>query len=59
LSEEKQVKMSVYLPEDVRARFKAACAMRKVSMNQVITDFIEEWLEQNETSSRAKKKEDK
>nr|WP_226590408.1 plasmid partition protein ParG [Microseira wollei] len=59
MSEEKQVKMSVYLPEDVRARFKAACAMRKVSMNQVITDFIQEWLEENETPSPAKKKEDK
>jgi ParG len=54
LSDDKQVKMSVYVPDDIRARFKAACAMRKVSMNQVITDFIQQWLEENEPPAVAK-----
>jgi hypothetical protein len=50
-SEDKLVRLSVYVSEDKRARFKAACAIKKVSMNQVISDFLDEWLEQNEKTS--------
>ena len=47
-SEDKLVRLSVYVSEDKRAKFKAACAIKKVSMNQVISDFLDEWLEENE-----------
>ncbi len=47
-SEDKPVRLSVYVSEDKRARFKAACAIKKVSMNQIISEFLDEWLEQNE-----------
>jgi hypothetical protein len=47
-SEDKLVRLSVYVSEDKRARFKAACAIKKVSMNQVISDFLDKWLEENE-----------
>lgn len=47
-SEDKLVRLSVYVSEDKRARFKAACAIKKVSMNQVISDFLDEWLEEHE-----------
>jgi hypothetical protein len=38
----------VYVSEDKRAKFKAACAIRKISMNQVISDFLDEWLDEKE-----------
>jgi hypothetical protein len=48
LSESKQVSVKIYLPEDLRARFKSACALQKVSMNQILLDFVEEWTSKNE-----------
>lgn len=46
-SEDKLVRLSIYINEDKRAQFKAACAIKKISMNQVISDFLDEWLRQN------------
>jgi hypothetical protein len=54
--EEKPVRVSIYLSEDVRARFKSACALHKKSMNEVLVDFIEEYLDQNEQSPPQPKK---
>jgi hypothetical protein len=54
--EEKPVRVSIYLSEDVRARFKSACALHKKSMNEVLVDFIEEYLDQNEQSPTQPKK---
>jgi hypothetical protein len=51
LTEEKPVRVSIYLSEDVRARFKSACALHKKSMNEVLVEFIEEYLAENEQSS--------
>lgn len=48
MSEDKQVKLSVYVNEDTRARFKATCAIRKVSMNQVVNQILEDWLIEND-----------
>ncbi|MBW4549371.1 MAG: hypothetical protein KME25_33950 [Symplocastrum torsivum CPER-KK1] len=48
LSESKQVSVKIYLPEDLRARFKSACALQKVSMNQILLDFVEDWTTNNE-----------
>ncbi len=36
------MKLSVYVNEDTRARFKATCAMQKVSMNQVVNRLLED-----------------
>ena len=47
-SGDKLVRLSVYVSEDKRAKFKAACAIRKISMNQVISDFLDEWLDEKE-----------
>ena len=47
-SEDKQVRLSVYVSDDKRARFKATCAIKKISMNQVISDFLDEWLAEND-----------
>ncbi len=46
--EDKQVRLSVYVSDDKRARFKATCAIKKISMNQVISDFLDEWLAEND-----------
>lgn len=54
--EEKPVRVSIYLSEDVRARFKSACALHKKSMNEVLVDFIEEYLDENEQSPPQPKK---
>jgi hypothetical protein len=54
--EEKPVRVSIYLNEDVRARFKSACALHKKSMNEVLVEFIEEYLVQNEQSLPQPKK---
>jgi hypothetical protein len=48
LSEDKQVRVSIYLTEDKRARFKSACALYKKSMNEVLLDFIDDFLEQKQ-----------
>jgi hypothetical protein len=51
LNEDKQVRVSIYLTEDKRARFKSACALHKKSMNEVILDFIDDFLDQKHTSA--------
>lgn len=54
--EEKPVRVSIYLSEDMRARFKSACALHKKSMNEVLVEFIEEYLAENEQSPPPPKK---
>ena len=46
--EENLVRLAVYVSEEKRARFKAACAIQRISMNQVIGDFLDEWLKEND-----------
>jgi hypothetical protein len=48
--EEKIVRVSIYLPEDTRAQFKSACALHRKSMNEVLVEFIEQFLSQSESS---------
>lgn len=48
--EVKSVKLSIYLPEEMRANFKSACALHRKSMNQVLVDYISEFLKENETT---------
>lgn len=45
---EKGVRLSIYIPEDLRAKFKLACTAKQVSMNQTLIDFIERWSEEND-----------
>jgi hypothetical protein len=48
--EEKTVRVSIYLSDDKRAQFKSACALHKKSMNEVLAEFIDEYLRQNNLS---------
>lgn len=42
------MKLSMYLPEQLRLRFKLACTAKQVSMNQVLLDFVESWTDEND-----------
>jgi ParG len=42
--------IKVVIPEDLKGRFKSLCALRHVSMNDVLANFIEEWVKENENS---------
>jgi hypothetical protein len=43
-SEEKTVAIRVLMEPDLRAQFKAQCALQQTSMNEVVTMLIEQWL---------------
>lgn len=49
MSEGKTVRISIYIEENKRARFKSACALHKKSMNEVLAEFVDEFLEKNES----------
>ena len=50
---EKQVFVRGRVPESVRARFKATCALEGRDMGDVLKELIEKWLAENEKPSRA------
>ena len=52
---EKNVTIKIYLEEDLRAQFKSACALKRLSMNQVLVDLIEEWLKENADTNQQSK----
>lgn len=54
MGEKKDVTIKIYLEEDLRAQFKSACALKRLSMNQVLVDFIENWLKENADSDTSK-----
>ena len=45
---EKPVFIRGRVPESVRARFKAACALRGQDMGEVLGELIVKWLEEHE-----------
>jgi hypothetical protein len=44
MSEERIVAIRVSMPDELRAKFKAQCALESTSMNDVVVDLIQEWL---------------
>jgi hypothetical protein len=49
-------KLSIYISEELRTRFKIACTAEQVSMNQVLVDFIEQWTEEHDPMKKAMQK---
>ncbi len=45
---EKSARLSIYISEELRTKFKMACTAKQTSMNQVLVDFIEEWANEND-----------
>ncbi|NMG20714.1 plasmid partition protein ParG [Brasilonema bromeliae] len=52
---EKEVFVRGRVPESVRARFKAACALKNKTMDSVMESLILEWLKENENDPRPTK----
>jgi hypothetical protein len=51
VTEEKQVTYKMFLPESMRARFKSICALKGVSMNEVLLELVKTWITENEANS--------
>jgi hypothetical protein len=43
--------LSAYIDKDLKLRFKLACTAAERSMSDVVTELIEGWLEQGESST--------
>jgi hypothetical protein len=52
---EKPVFVRGRVPESMKARFKATCALRGRDLGDVLQELIEKWLEEHETASQIKK----
>ncbi|HEY9665483.1 MAG TPA: plasmid partition protein ParG [Coleofasciculaceae cyanobacterium] len=52
---ENQVFVRGRVPESVRARFKATCALEGRDMSEVLRELIEKWLQEHENPSPTKK----
>lgn len=46
-------KLSIYISEELRTRFKIACTAEQTSMNQILVDFIEQWTEEHDPMKKA------
>ncbi len=44
---EKQARLTIDLPPQLHARFKAACAMNRTRMVEEVTRFIEDWTQKH------------
>ena len=45
---DKLVAIRVQMPNTLRAKFKAQCALKDKSMNEVVVELIEQWLSESE-----------
>ncbi|MGI4801053.1 MAG: plasmid partition protein ParG [Janthinobacterium lividum] len=43
----KQARLTIDLPQQLHARFKAACAIKQTPMGEQVTNLIEEWVRKN------------
>ncbi len=43
----KQARLTIDLPQQLHARFKAACAINQTRMVEEVTRFIEDWTQKN------------
>ncbi|MBL1202469.1 MAG: hypothetical protein FWK04_26230 [Nostoc sp. GBBB01] len=51
VSEEKQVAYRMFMAESLRAKFKSLCALKQVSMNEVLVELVENWIKEAESES--------
>lgn len=54
VSDEKQVSYKVSLSESLRAEFKSLCALEGVSMNQVLVELMQGWVDDKKQKRRDK-----
>lgn len=53
---EKEVFIRGRVPQSIRARFKATCALRDRDMSDVLKELVEKWLIENEVSTASSEK---
>ncbi len=41
----------MFMPESLRAKFKSLCALKQVSMNEVLVELVENWIQETESES--------
>lgn len=61
LTRENQPGMSsikVVIPEELKTKFKTLCTSKRITMNDVLAEFIENWVKEQE-SDRPKERESK
>ncbi|MFM7448543.1 MAG: hypothetical protein ACKO24_08095 [Leptolyngbyaceae cyanobacterium] len=46
--------LRVFMPEDVRAKFKSVCALENVSMSEKAVELIQEWLQEKAQPTKGK-----
>jgi len=51
MSEEKQVTYRMFMPESMRSKFKSLCALKQVSMNEILIDLVSKWIQEEEKSN--------
>jgi len=56
VSEEKQVSYKMFLSESLRAEFKSLCALEGVSMNQVLVELVQQWVNEKKQKRREQDK---
>jgi hypothetical protein len=49
VAEEKEVSYRLFMPESLRARFKSLCALKGVTMNEVLVQLVQRWIAENQT----------
>ena len=49
--EAKTVAIRVQMPDTLRAKFKAQCALQSKTMNEVVIELIEGWLSENSNAT--------
>jgi len=54
--QEKLVAFKMFMPELLRAKFKSLCALRGVSMNQVLVQLVQKWVDEKKDKLRGKEK---
>ncbi|NER79422.1 MAG: copy number control protein [Leptolyngbya sp. SIO1D8] len=47
MTEPKTVAIRVQMPDTLRAKFKAQCALQSKTMNEIVVELIEKWLSEN------------
>ncbi|MEL7225678.1 MAG: plasmid partition protein ParG [Cyanobacteria bacterium P01_D01_bin.36] len=55
MTEERTVSFKLFMPESLRAKLKAACALKGMTMNDVLIQLVQQWLADGEQGSNSDK----
>ncbi len=48
MSDDKTISLRIFMPETLRNTFKAVCAKQGKNMSEVVTEFVEGYVEQHD-----------